>query len=97
MNCKLDRSLTEGRLIRDVGPNKMMTLISYKLTEEMIQSQSKKREGSELDQENKRINIYIVYYTTLMHLNLFNLNRFTFFFIFFQILFCSKLKSHSFI
>ena len=35
MNCKLDRSLTEGRLIRDVGPNKMMTLISYKLNKEM--------------------------------------------------------------
>ena len=54
MGCKLDPALTEGRLIRDVGPNKMMTLISYKLTKDMIHHNTK-RESGEIEHESKRI------------------------------------------
>lgn len=54
MKCKLDRSLTNARLIRDVGPNKMMTLISFKLTEEMVHRNNLKRNGDMIERECKR-------------------------------------------
>ena len=55
MGCKLDPALTKGRLIRDVGPNKMMTLISYKLTKDMIHYNTK-RESDGVERESKRVN-----------------------------------------
>lgn len=54
MKCKLDRSLTNARLIRDVGPNKMMTLISFRLTEEMVHRNNLKRNGDMIERECKR-------------------------------------------
>lgn len=54
MNCKLDDSV-KGRLIRDVGPNKMMTLISFKLTDEMVHRSDRKRQGSDIEElKNKQ-------------------------------------------
>ena len=54
MNCSLDRSTTKGRLIRDVGPNKMMTLISFRLTDAMVHRTQRKRECDQDEHDSKK-------------------------------------------
>ena len=50
--------ITKGKKINNIEMDRTNIMdIAYKLTKEMIQSPSKKREGSKIDQENKRINI----------------------------------------
>ena len=39
----MDPALTKTKLIRDVAPKKMMTLVSFRLTENMIDRHSDKR------------------------------------------------------
>ena len=43
MKASLDPALTKTKLIRDVAPKKMMTLVSFRLTENMIDRHSDKR------------------------------------------------------
>lgn len=52
---KLLPSLTNGRLVRDVAPKKMMTLVSFQLTDAMIDRPERKREGTEEETEEKRM------------------------------------------
>ena len=43
LKASLDPALTKTKLIRDVAPKKMMTLVSFRLTENMIDRHSDKR------------------------------------------------------
>ena len=45
--------LSEVRLVRDVAPRKMMTLVSFQLTEEMINRGSCKRDGEGKEEEEE--------------------------------------------
>ena len=61
MKASLRPEMTEGRLIRDVGPKKMMTLVSFRLTEEMIDRSNKREKDSEGScEEGKRVKVWIV-------------------------------------
>lgn len=67
MKASLRPEMTEGRLIRDVGPKKMMTLVSFRLTEEMIDRSNKREKDSEGScEEGKRVKVWIVCLEKLM-------------------------------
>lgn len=58
LKAELKPELSEVRLVRDVAPRKMMTLVSFQLTEEMIDRVDRKREGEgvkECENEEKRV------------------------------------------
>lgn len=62
-------SLTNGRLVRDVAPKKMMTLVSFQLTDAMIDRPERKRENTEEEKEEKRVKqSWIVCYKHLLNL-----------------------------
>lgn len=52
LKASLSSELSEGRLIRDVGPRKMMTLVSFRLTEDMIDRPNKREKDLEGDINN---------------------------------------------
>lgn len=61
MKASLSSETTEGRLIRDVGPKKMMTLVSFRLTEDMIDRCNKREKDVEGEEgEGKRLKVWIV-------------------------------------
>ena len=58
LKAELKPELSEVRLVRDVAPRKMMTLVSFQLTEEMIDRVDRKREGEgvkEGENDEKRV------------------------------------------